>query len=198
MTSLAVFYLYGRWEQDRLLASRTYTAPVYQPVQPVQSVQPAQPVQPITTEIFEKEVNPVPAVYQTKLTEGSLLGKLNIPEIGLQAAILEGTTFPILAKAPGHLITSVFPGEVGTSIIAAHNVTTFSRISELKFGAEFTISTEAGELRFRVVSSEIVKVGAGILDTRYPSVILETCYPFDAVYLTNQRYLVNAVLIEKV
>ncbi|SDP23154.1 LPXTG-site transpeptidase (sortase) family protein [Paenibacillus sp. yr247] len=186
LTLLAVYFMYGKWEQHRLLAVQKVIDLDFHPVSEVLP----------TTEILNiKNINPEPAVYKGKPIEGALIGTLDIPEIGVKAAVFEGTSSSILAKGPGHLNTSVFPGEIGTSIVAAHNITTFHRVGELKFGDEFTMDTDAGSFRFRVISFETVEVGADVYETSYPSMIIETCYPFDAVYLTDKRYLVHAALI---
>jgi sortase A len=137
-----------------------------------------------------------PAHYLVNPVPGSVIGTLEIPRIHLREAVLEGTTGAILEKAPGHLRNSVLPGEIGTDIIAAHNVTTFHHLDALKTGDWILVNTSAGMFQFQVTKFQVVKVGDPVPNTRYPSLVLETCYPLNAWYLTNQRFLVYAVLVK--
>lgn len=127
---------------------------------------------------------------------GEIIGKLEIPSLGISEAILEGTGQQELAKAPGHLKGSVFPGQIGTSIIAAHNATTFRYLDRLVEGMKFTITTEQGIFTFSVTGNRILNVNDSFPDRAYPSIALETCYPLDALHLTNQRLFVEAALVK--
>lgn len=48
---------------------------------------------------------------------GSPVAVLSIPAIGLRTVILQGTTSEVLENGPGHLRTSVMPGQAGISVI---------------------------------------------------------------------------------
>ncbi|QQE80104.1 class D sortase [Alicyclobacillus sp. SO9] len=123
------------------------------------------------------------------------IGKLTIPKLGLTAPIRQGTALSILASTAGHLSTSVLPGEVGTSIIAAHDVTYFHHIDALKPGDVIEVQTSQGTFEFKVRSHQIIHVGTDVVNTSYPSLVLETCYPLNALHLVNRRYIVKAVLV---
>jgi sortase (surface protein transpeptidase) len=51
------------------------------------------------------------------LPMGAPVAVLSIPAIGLRAVILQGTTSSVLEDGPGHLRTSVMPGQAGVSVI---------------------------------------------------------------------------------
>ncbi|QSO50453.1 class D sortase [Alicyclobacillus curvatus] len=126
---------------------------------------------------------------------GTLIGHLTIPKLGLNAPVTQGTALSILAHSAGHLETSVLPGELGTTVIAAHDVTYFHHIDELKNGDIITVQTAQGTFTYKVTDHKVVHVGTNVQNTVYPSLVLETCYPLNALNLVNQRYVVSAVLI---
>lgn len=130
------------------------------------------------------------------LQAGDLLGALQIPALSLTAPIVQGTASTQLDVAIGHLPTSVLPGEFGTSVLAAHNATWFRHVNRLHPGDTMTIQTEYGTFTFQVVHSSIVHVGDKIINSTHASIVLESCYPLNALYLTPYRYLVYADLKE--
>jgi len=132
------------------------------------------------------------------LPKGTVIGKLIIPSLKIEEGIIEGTDQSELAKAPGHLPDSVLPGQVGNSIIAAHNATTFRKIDRLTPGTTFTIMTQQGVFTFSVTGQRILHVTDALPDTAYPAVSLETCYPLDALSLTDKRLFVEAALVKSV
>jgi LPXTG-site transpeptidase (sortase) family protein len=48
---------------------------------------------------------------------GAPVAVLSIPAIGLRAVVLQGTTGSVLENGPGHLRTTVMPGQAGVSVI---------------------------------------------------------------------------------
>lgn len=122
----------------------------------------------------------------------TLVGGIRIPAIHVEAPMLQGTDDAELDVGAGHLTTSVWPGENGTSVIAAHNATWFRHVDKLKPGDLIQVWTKAGEATFAVTKSEVVQTGTPVANTPTPSIVLEACYPLDALYLTPYRYLVSA------
>jgi sortase A len=135
----------------------------------------------------ENDANPIPA------------GLLSIPSIGLnQAPVVPGTQGPELNVAIGHVTTSVWPGQIGTSVLSAHDVTWFSHTPSLNPGDTIEYETACFIYKFSVTSHEIVSSQSTITNTNYPSLILDTCWPINALYLTNTRYLTFSKLISEV
>jgi hypothetical protein len=86
---------------------------------------------------------------------GTPIATVSIPAIGLHdAVVVEGTTASVLAKGPGHMRDTVFPGGAGTSVIlgrAAAYGGPFRRIVDLTHGQLITVTTQVGTSHFRVV-----------------------------------------------
>ncbi|MBS4214357.1 class D sortase [Neobacillus rhizophilus] len=127
--------------------------------------------------------------------DDDLIGKLVIPKISLEVPIVEGTDQKALKKGAGHLTTSVAAGENGTSVIAAHNTTFFHHIGELALKDTVQVDTLSGTKTFEVYETKVVKTGDPIYNTVTPSLVLETCYPFDVGTETPYRYLVFTKVI---
>ncbi len=127
-----------------------------------------------------------------------VLGLLRVPDIGLVAPVEQGTGTSVLDVAVGHLATSVMPGQPGTSVVAAHNVSWFSGLGGLHRGDIIEVDTPTSQQVYRVAWHKVVKVGAPVANTRSPSIVLEACWPLNALYLTPHRYLVGATLVSTV
>jgi len=95
-----------------------------------------------------------PRAQGRPLAPGTPMALLEVPSIGLEQVVGEGTTAGVLMTGPGHLPSTVFPGGAGTSIIlgrAAAYGGPFARIAELRPGAKVVTVTGVGTSRFRVV-----------------------------------------------
>lgn len=123
-------------------------------------------------------------------------GLLQAPSLGLVAPVLQGTSDAVLDDAVGHLPASAWPGQPGTSVLAAHDVTWFSRITRLKPGDVVRYVTRCRTYSYQVTAHAIVSAGAPLHSTRGSSLVLDTCYPLDALFTTSSRYLVYATLVQ--
>jgi LPXTG-site transpeptidase (sortase) family protein len=88
------------------------------------------------------------------LAAGTPVAVLSIPEIGLNAVVLEGTSGDVLEGGPGHLRDTQLPGQVGYSEIFGRRTAyggPFARLSSLNPGAIFTVTTGQGVTRYRVL-----------------------------------------------
>jgi sortase A len=135
-------------------------------------------------------------LYPGRATGGAPQGLLEIPALGLVAPVLQGTDSAVLDRAVGHVPASAWPGQPGTSVLAAHDVTWFSRIDRLGPGDEIRYVMPCRTFAYRVVSHRVVDAGYPVYNTDFGRIVLDTCYPLDALYLTGSRYLVYADLIE--
>lgn len=73
------------------------------------------------------------------------LGRLAIPEVGLDVAFGEGVFAETLAKGPGHWPGTPMPGRAGNSVVSGHrntNTQPFKRIDELKPGNKIIVTVE--------------------------------------------------------
>jgi len=124
-----------------------------------------------------------------------LRGLLEVPVLGMVAPVLQGTGDSVLSDAVGHDPASVWPGQAGTTVLSAHDVTWFSRIGNLKPGNEIRYVTPCRTYVYKVTSHAIVAAGSPVYNGKNARLVLDTCYPLDALFITSTRYLVYADLI---
>ncbi len=126
--------------------------------------------------------------------EGDLLGRLEIPQLGMKVAILEGTTSQTLAVGVGHIKGTALPGEQGNIGIAGHRDTYFRALKNIHSGDEIRIQTSTGLSRYmvdklQVVAPEDVSV---LAYSAASAITLVTCYPFHFIGAAPQRFVVHA------
>ena len=117
------------------------------------------------------------------------------PAIGLTAPVEAGTDDAVLNVAVGHVSGSAWPNQPGTTLLAAHDVSYFSGIDQLAPGQSVMFTTPCDTYLYRVTGHSIVAEGSPLYSSPSHSLlILETCYPLNALFITSQRYLVTASL----
>jgi sortase A len=88
------------------------------------------------------------------LRPGTPVALLEIPRIGVHEVVVEGTTSAVLMTGPGHLRSTVMPGQPGTSVIfgrAAAFGGPFRNIDRLRRGDVISAVTGAGTSTFKVI-----------------------------------------------
>jgi sortase A len=123
---------------------------------------------------------------------GQLSGILNIPALNLKAPVEEGTDDAELNVAVGHDPDSVWPGLDGAAVFLAHDVSYFVHLGELKPGDTISYQTACNTSNFVVSAQQIVQAGSAVSNTTGPSLVLDTCYPPNALFFTSQRLLIRA------
>lgn len=86
--------------------------------------------------------------------KGAAIGYLEVPDIGVRQAIVEGTDAGDLLTGPGHRRDTPLPGQVGTSVVMGRRAAyggPFARIADLKVGATVRATMGAGVFDYRVV-----------------------------------------------
>lgn len=119
-------------------------------------------------------------------------GVLSVPALGLVAPVEAGVSTATLAVAVGHIPASVWPGATGTSILAAHDVSYFVHIDRLAVGDSVDYRTACTTYHFTVSGHQVVKAGSPLYNSAGPTLVLETCWPTDALWYTPDRLLVTA------
>ena len=130
----------------------------------------------------------------TKYGEISITANNSIYDIPLYF----GDSNSILRRGAGHYMGSHFPGESSTILISAHNNTYFKCLQFLKFGDKITVKTNYGIYEYAVSGTSINNKNdssAYNLSADTETLVLYTCYPFNALGLTANRYYVTAKLI---
>lgn len=123
---------------------------------------------------------------------GELAGLLVVPAIHLTAPVEEGTSDAVLSVAVGHDPSSVWPGATGTAALLAHDVSYFVHLGALHPGDTIEYETACSTTTFTVVRSQVVQAGTPLPDSTGPALVLDTCYPSNALFFTSQRLLVWA------
>ena len=88
-----------------------------------------------------------------KLLPGGAIGRIEIPHIGVDKYVVEGTERDDLEKGPGHYTGSSVPGHPGNAAIAGHRTTygaPFNRLDELGVGDDIFVQTVEGRFLYRV------------------------------------------------
>lgn len=132
---------------------------------------------------------------------GSKYAKIQIPKININLDVYYGDTMEILKKGVGHSSGSYFPGEGGSIIYMGHNSkNVFRGLSKISKRDSIQITTEYGEFKYQVYDMKIVnETDLELLPIQKEKEILMlyTCYPFQNIGYTTQRYVVYAEKIEE-
>ena len=126
--------------------------------------------------------------------QGDVLGRIEIPRLGVMIAILEGTSAQTLRLGAGHIKGTAFPGEPGNSGIAGHRDTFFRPLRHIERNDLITLTTMSGEYRYRVLSTSVVGPDdVAVLEPGGNEILtLVTCYPFYFVGPAPNRFIVRA------
>ncbi len=155
----------------------------------------------------EKEVEEIQLVDDdtgTKLKNypeyGTSYANIEIPKIDVNLPVYFGDTLDVLKKGVGHSSGSYFPGEGGSIIYMGHNSkNVFRRFSELQKGNEIIVKTSYGEYKYKIYDMQIIKeteVDKVPVQHEKEILMVYTCYPFNNIGYTTQRYVVYAELEE--
>ena len=131
----------------------------------------------------------------SELQEGDLIGKLEIPEVGISVIVLQGTKESTLSVAAGHIPGTALPGHNGNTAIAAHRDTFFRKLRGIHTGDSIQFSTSQGTSWYSVTTMEVVEPSnMKVLQSRgYSELTLITCYPFYFIGGAPQRFIVHAL-----
>jgi len=129
----------------------------------------------------------------------SMLGRLEIPRLGVSAIVRSGSDARTLSLAVGHIGGTALPGEPGNVGLAAHRDTFFRRLGEIRDDDEVRLVTPEGTFTYRVDATRVVEPrDVWVLEpTKQPALTLVTCYPFRYVGSAPQRFIVRAHLTDR-
>jgi sortase A len=128
------------------------------------------------------------------LLEGDLIGKLQIPRIGLSVMVLQGMEEETLIVGAGHVPGTPLPGAEGNVAIAAHRDTFFRKLKGILPGDSIQVATVRQTYEYVVDSTEIVDPeDTRVMESRArPELTLITCYPFYFIGSAPKRFIVHA------
>ena len=119
-------------------------------------------------------------------------GVLSIPAISLVAPVQQGIDDAVLNVSVGHNPATAWPGPDNAALLAAHDVSFFSNISQLHQGNVISYTVACDTYVFRVSSSQIALTGARIPVPASGAIVLDTCWPTNALWFTPHRLIVTA------
>jgi sortase A len=132
------------------------------------------------------------------LTTGDAIGRIDIPRIGANFDVIQGTDTSSLQKGPGHYPTTALPGLGETVAIAGHRTTylaPFRRVNELRRNDQIVIKMRYARFTYAVQKTQVVLPTAlWVIDNvGYDRLVLSACNP---LYSAAQRIIVFARLAE--
>lgn len=147
-----------------------------------------------TTQPTDAVAPPTPGVAPA---DGQPIGTLDIPNIGANFVVVQGTGTGDLQLGPGHYDNTALPGQPGNAAIAGHRTTylhPFFNLNELVAGDPIYVTTTQGRFRYNVTALLTVDPSdLAVLDpTPVPTLTLTTCTPR---YSASQRLVVQATLV---
>ena len=124
------------------------------------------------------------------------VAKIEFPRQGASAIVLAGASGRTMAFGPGHVDGTAMPGQRGNCAISAHRDTQFAVLRDVAAGDPIVVQSRDGRThRYRVRETRIVdrRDTSVLAPTSGSSLMLITCYPFDAVVPGGRlRYVVVA------
>lgn len=144
----------------------------------------------------ERQAKKLASIYAGKIENGEGIGKIEIPSIGADFVVVQGTDTADLQKGPGHYPDTGLPGQGKTIGIAGHRTTylaPFRKIADIDEGDEVRLEMPYGTFTYDVVDTDVVDPHETdvVDDVGHERVVLTACHP---LYSAAQRYVVTADL----
>jgi sortase A len=126
---------------------------------------------------------------------GSVIGRLEIPRLGMSYIVLEGTDGRTLDRSIGHIRSTALPGEAGNIGIAGHRNTHFKKLEWIRRDDEILLTAPNGIYRYRVEWVRLFDPASlYVLDPSHgPAITLVTCFPFEYVGSAPLRFVIRAL-----
>lgn len=128
------------------------------------------------------------------LPEGSVIGRMEIPRIGLTTLVVQGDSEAILKRAVGHIPGTPLPGHSGNIALAGHRDRFFRPLRVIRPGDLILFETPGGTYDYEVEDTSVVApTDLSVLqDTPQRQLTLITCYPFSWIGSAPNRFIVRA------
>jgi sortase A len=151
-----------------------------------------------TAQAQETQAESIPLSSIEYPTTGDRYANITISGTTVDAPVYYGDASAQLNKGVGTYKDDYrvgIPGEGKTILLAAHNNTFFNDLQHVEIGSIVTIETHYGTYTYEVTDMQVKNYQD---ETAYDftrtdeNLILYTCYPFDALGFTPNRYFVYA------
>jgi LPXTG-site transpeptidase (sortase) family protein len=129
--------------------------------------------------------------------EGQPLTRIEIPRLGVDTIVVQGTSPSALRAGAGHYPSTPLPGQSGNVGIAGHRTTygrPFARVDQLKVKDRIVLTTPIGRYTYRVSRPPFLTNPYDwsiVAKTKEPLLTLTTCHPKGSA---RQRLIVRAEL----
>jgi sortase A len=181
--------MYTRWEQRKLETryAEILHAERARPLVPPRSTRPS-------VAALESAVADAARRFRQHAVEGSPIGHIVVPRIGLDMVMVNGTEADTLRKGPGRDLRTYMPGEGELVYVAGHRTTylaPFAHIDRLESGDAVTLEMPYATFRYRVTRHQIVEADdLSVLESHGREVVaLQACHPR---FFATHRYIVWA------
>jgi len=153
--------------------------------------------------LLERAMDPSGATLRSVVVDSpasGVLGRIEIPRLGISAIVAEGFDTGTLEHAVGHFPSSALPGSDGNCALAGHRDSFFRGLGGVRENDVIRLVTLRGTYTYRVEWIEVVAPQrVDVLNpTTDRSLTLVTCYPFAFVGHAPQRFIVRARQVEAV
>jgi LPXTG-site transpeptidase (sortase) family protein len=128
----------------------------------------------------------------TPTSDGQLAAVLTMQKLGVTAPVEAGTNDAELNVAVGHFDSTPWPGDPGTAFLLAHDVSYFAHIDHLQPGDLIDYQVGCTTHVFHVTGHVVVAAGSAPPQLPGNALVLDTCWPTNALFYTPNRYLVEA------
>ncbi len=167
----------------------------------------------VPSSAVQKAVEPNHPAPENAPAFGSVLGRIIVPRLHIEAVVREGVSSSVLSTAVGHVPATALAGRPGNFAIAAHRDTLFRALKDIQTGDLVKFQGPDRSYTYEVVSTRIVKpTEVSVLrpDGALPSgalqkisfepgssqlITLITCYPFYYVGSAPERFIVQGRLV---
>lgn len=132
---------------------------------------------------------------------GQQFGNLIIQNANINYPIIHGDSQKDLLNGIGHFDGSKFPGEGSNIVLAGHRETVFKNLKNVKKDDKIVFNTNYdGDHIYKVIDIKIVdaKDTTIVIPSPTEKLTLYTCYPFNTIGYTPQRYVVTAIPEKKI
>lgn len=126
--------------------------------------------------------------------EGSAIGEMEVPRLGLKAIFVQGDSPRILRRAVGHISETALPGEWGNVVLTGHRDSFFRPLRNIRQGDVITLKTFDGDFQYQVESTAVVPPNDTqvLQPSSQRTLTLITCFPFYYVGPAPNRFIVRA------
>lgn len=130
--------------------------------------------------------------------DGSAIGEMEIPSLGLKAIFVQGDSPRVLRNAVGHISDTALPGDSGNVVLTGHRDTFFRPLRNIQKGDAIVLKTLDGDFQYQVESTAVVPpTDVQVLGpSSERTLTLITCFPFYYVGPAPNRFIVRARQLE--